>query len=324
MALEYQIIAAFGLDFLVGDPRWFPHPVKVIGSLAQRLESPMRRLFRSEYIAGTVTAIIVIAVVVAASVGLLRLSRLAHPAAYNIVCVLMIYTTIAARDLTRHSKAVYSALDAGDLTQARKKVSMIVGRDTEALSEPEIARAAVESVAENTVDGVTAPLFYAAIAGPIGAVVYRSINTLDSMFGYKNDQYIRFGRFSAKIDDAVNYIPARVTAILMSLTAGLLRLRMLNAFKILFSDCRNHTSPNAGFPEAAAAGALGVQLGGMNYYFGSPSEKPVIGRPLEVLTREHIKKVNMLMFISSLLFIGVSVGLRCAVINLQQIWRAAQ
>lgn len=323
MNLEYQIIAAFGLDLLAGDPRWFPHPVKAIGRLAQDLEKPARRICPSEYIVGVVMTITVIAVVIATSIALLQLSSLLHPAAYDIVGILIIYTTIAARDLVKHSKAVYHALVSSDLNRARSKVALIVGRDTERLNESEIVRATVESVAESTVDGVTAPLFYAVVAGPMGALVYRAVNTLDSMFGYKNERYIQFGRFCAKLDDAANFIPARLIAPIMCIASGFMGLRIINAFKILSRDCRNHTSPNAGFCEAAVAGALGVQLGGLNYYFGQPLQKPVIGEPLELLTREHIKKANMLMFISSVLFLVVSLVLRCVTIRLWQIWSMA-
>jgi len=310
MNLEYQIITAFGLDLLVGDPRWFPHPVKAIGRLAQWLEKPARTIFRSEYIAGLTCAMIALIVVTAVSIGVLVLSGLLHPLARDAVSVFIIYSTISTRDLAVHSKAVYSALVRGDLNHARSNAALMVGRDTERLNEAEIVRATVESVAENTVDGITAPLFYAAIFGPAGAIFYRAVNTLDSTFGYRNRRYIKFGRFCAKIDDAANFLPARLTGLLISIICGVLGLRMLNAFKILFRDCRNHASPNAGFSEAAVAGALGVQLGGLNYYFGQAGQKPTIGEPLEPLARGHIKRANMLMLVTSLLFVVLSVILR--------------
>ena len=323
MNLEYQIIAAFLLDLLVGDPRWLPHPVRIIGWLAQRLESASRKIFRSQYIAGSFTAVMVISLTALSVYGLVRAANYLSPLAGDVLSILLIYTTIAARDLVVHSNAVYKALTQKDLEKARHKVAMIVGRDTDNLSESEITRAAVESVAENTADGITAPLFYAIIAGPIGALLYRAVNTLDSIFGYKNERYMKFGRFSAKIDDIVNFIPARLTALVMCLVAGFLRLQTVNAFKILIRDCRNHTSPNAGFPEAATAGALGVRLGGVNYYFGQPSQKPTIGEPIEPLTRGHIKKANMLMLTTSVVFLGLAVFLRQMTITLWQMWSTA-
>ena len=208
---------------------------------------------------------------------------------------------------------------ANDMAGAREKVALIVGRDTADLNEAEITRAAVESVAESTVDGVTAPIFYALIAGPVGAMVYKAINTLDSTFGYKNDRYMKFGWASARLDDVANYLPARVTSPVMCLAAGLLRLRVANAFKVMLSDRRNHTSPNAGFTEATMAGALGVQLGGLNYYSGAASEKPVMGQAIEQLNSTHIKKANQLMYVTSILFLVLGLGVRFAIIRLWDI-----
>ena len=184
------------------------------------------------------------------------------------VSILVIYTTIAARDLARHSMAVLRPLAAGDLVEARRRVALIVGRDTARLDEAGVVRAAVESVAESTVDGVTAPLFFAVVAGPVGAMVYRAINTLDSMFGHQDERYREFGWAAARIDDLANYLPARLTAPLVCLAALLLRQRPRLACAILARDGRKHASPNAGLTEAAMAGALGVQLGGVNYYDG--------------------------------------------------------
>ena len=196
--------------------------------------------------------------------------------------IVVIYTTIAARDLARHSMAVFRPLAAGDLVEARRRVAAIVGRDTERLDEAGVVRAAVESVAESTVDGVTAPLFFAVVAGPVGAMVYRAVNTLDSMFGHQDERYRQFGWAAARIDDLANYLPARLTAPLVCLAAlCCLRLRPAAArCESLLRDGRKHASPNAGLAEAAMAGALGVQLGGVNYYDGQPLEKPTIGDAL--------------------------------------------
>jgi adenosylcobinamide-phosphate synthase len=297
MRLEYQILLAVLLDLLIGDPRWLPHPVRLIGWLAARLESVTRAALPARA-AGVFTALAVIAAAWGAAACLVLLAGAIHPYAAVGVRIALIYTTIAARDLAQHSMSVYRALAAGDLPEARKRVSLIVGRDTAGLDERGVTRAAVESVAESTVDGVTAPLFFAVIAGPLGAIVYRAINTLDSMFGYKNEKYLRFGWASARLDDAANFIPARLTAPLICLAALLLRRRAGQSWKILRRDARNSTSPNSGFAEAAVAGALGVQLGGLNHYFGKPSPKPTIGDPLVELDKEHIPAANVLMFAS--------------------------
>ena len=323
MRLEYQILAAVALDLLVGDPRWFPHPVQGIGWLARRLEAPTRRLFRRPHAAGVATAAAVIGVTGLLACGAIMFSKRLHPAAGDAVSIGLIWTTIAARDLARHSKAVYRALGARDLTEARRRAGMMVGRDTEALDESQVARAAVESVAEGIVDGVTAPLFFAAVAGPVGAIIYRAANTLDSTFGYKNDRYAKFGWASARLDDVLNFIPARLTAPLIPLAALLLGEQARNSLRILLRDRRCHTSPNAGFAEAAVAGALGVRLGGLNYYFGRPISKPTIGDPTAPLTGEHIPRANALMFATLCVFVAVCVGMRFPAVYLWETWRTA-
>src|SRR5450830_841706 len=282
MNLTYQILAAVALDLLVGDPRWLPHPVRGIGWLAQRLERPTRCLIRNEKAAGIVTVLLVVLTAGVSAWGLIYIAGLCHPLAADLVSIILIYTTIAARDLARHSGAVFRALAAGNLGAARQCVAKIVGRDTAQLDEAGVARAAVECVAESTVDGVTAPLFFAILAGPVGAVMYRAINTLDSTFGYTNDRYIRFGWAAARLDDLANYLPSRVTAPLIGLAAAILGRRPMQSWRILRRDGRKHASPNAGLPEAAMAGALGIQLGGLNYYDGEPLEKPAIGEPIVI------------------------------------------
>ncbi len=297
MRLEYQILLAVLLDLLFGDPRWLPHPVRLIGGLAARCESVSRDALPARA-AGIFTALAVIAAAWAAGACLVLLGRAIHPIAADVVSILLIYTTLAARDLAQHSMSVYHALAAGDLPEARRRVGLIVGRDTADLDERGVTRAAVESVAESIVDGVTAPLFFAVIAGPLGAIVYRAINTLDSMFGYKNERYLRFGWASARLDDAANFIPARLTAPLICLAALLMGGQARHSWKVLRRDARNHPSPNSGFAEAAVAGALGVQLGGLSYYAGKPSQKPTIGDPLVELDKRHILAANALMFAS--------------------------
>lgn len=295
MRLEYQILCAMGLDLLVGDPRWFPHPVRLIGWFAMRLEEPMRCAIRHERMAGLVTALSVIGVTIGVTWGLVRLASVIHPWLGTAVSILLLYTTMAARDLASHAWRVLRALRLGNLTIARQRVSWMVGRDTDNLDETGVVRAAVESVAENTVDGVTAPLFFAVMGGPIGAMAYKAINTLDSTFGYKNERYLRFGWASARIDDCANFLPVRLTLPCILLAASVMAMRPVNALKIALRDRKKHASPNSGIAEAAAAGALGVQLGGMLHRKGIPVEMPRLGDPLVRLERDHITKAIGLM-----------------------------
>jgi adenosylcobinamide-phosphate synthase len=309
--LKYQILIAVALDLLAGDPRWMPHPVKLIGGLAVRLESPARRL-ASPRLAGLLVALLVIGLSGTVAWTLVRLAGWLHPYAGDAASILMIYTCIAARDLAAHGMAVFRPLNAGNLDEARRRVAMIVGRDTERLDEAGIARATVESIAENLVDGVTAPIFFAAVFGPVGAIVFKAINTLDSTFGYKNERYAQFGWASARIDDVANYLPARLTAPLIALAALLLRQRPANALRIVMRDRRRHVSPNAGYPEAAFAGALGIQLGGPSFYFGHdrPVDKPLIGDCLCQLKAIHIRKANVLMYVTTALAVVACLGAR--------------
>jgi adenosylcobinamide-phosphate synthase len=245
-----------------------------------------------------------------ATYAVIRAAGLLHPLAGDVAAILIMYTTLAARDLAKHGMDVYRSLRAGDIVEARRRVGMIVGRETENLDEGEVARAAVESVAENTVDGVTAPLFFAIVAGPVGAMVYKAINTLDSSFGYKNERYLEFGWASAKIDDAANYLPARLTAPLVSAAATVMGLRPLNALRIMARDGRKHSSPNAGLTEAAVAGALGVQLGGPGQYFGEIIEKPTLGDPETELAADCIPRTISLTALTSIFAGAVMLGLR--------------
>ena len=205
------------------------------------------------------------------------------------------------------------------MEQARRRVSEIVGRDTAHLDEAGVARAAVECVAESTVDGITAPLFFAILAGPVGAMMYRAINTLDSTFGYTNDRYIRFGWAAARLDDLANYLPARITAPLIGLAAAILGRHPVQSWRILRRDGRKHASPNAGLPEAAMAGALGIQLGGVSYYDGERLEKPAIGEPVVPIAAAHILAANAVMFVTVALFLAFGLGLRGGVMQLWQI-----
>lgn len=292
-----QILLAILLDLLLGDPRWLPHPVQGIGWLAQRSEAPLRRLIANPKLAGIVAVVWVVGSTVLLGLGLLKGAALLHPLLGNLTAILLLYTCLATRSLHDHALAVYRPLKAGNLVEARQRVSWLVGRDTEQLDEGEVTRAAVESVAENTVDGCTAPLLYACLGGALGALAYKAISTLDSTFGYKNERYLQFGWASARLDDLANLIPSRLTALLTIAAAFVLRLRAGNAWRIFWRDRHNHPSPNGGQIESTVAGALGVRLGGVNSYFGKPSTRPFMGDPLQPLQAVHILQVVRLMWL---------------------------
>jgi len=313
--LEYQVLAAMALDAVLGDPRWLPHPVRALGALAARMEGFTRRMIPSARAAGVITVLAVVGSAGAAVLLTVRAAAAVHPALGDAVSIALLATTLAARDLAGHALAVFRALHRGGLPEAREKAAMMVSRDTGALDEGETARAAVESVAENTVDGVTAPLLFAVVGGPAAAMMYKAVNTLDSMFGYKTERYLKFGWASARLDDAVNYLPARITAALVPVAAALLGFRPAQALRCLLRDGRKHPSPNSGLTEAAMAGALGVRLGGVSSYFGVPSTKPHLGDPLcgdrfEICPQAHIRRAVALMIVTYALAAALFLGAR--------------
>jgi len=293
-----QIILAALLDQLWGDPRRLPHPVRLIGSAGITLENLFRKTGLPLKAAGILTLFLLLAISGGAVLLLLYSAQCLHPLAGTAVSILILYTTIAARDLARHSMAVYEALQIRDLAEARRRVGMIVGRDTDQLSEEEVARAAVESVAESMVDGVCAPIFYAFVGGPAAAMLYKAINTADSMFGYKNDRYREFGWAAARLDDLANFIPARLTGLLVPLAALLLGLDAGSSWRIFRRDRKKHSSPNSGHGEAAVAGALGIRLGGGSMYFGRVVVKPTIGDARQQISAGHILAANRLMLLT--------------------------
>lgn len=250
-------------------------------------------------VAGGITVFFVIGVVACAAAGILYGMKCIHPLAYTVAAIWMTYRMLAACSLRRESMRVWKALKAGDVEAARKAVSMIVGRDTETLDEVQIAKAAVETVAENTSDGVIAPLFYMILFGTVGMWVYKAINTMDSMLGYKNDRYCYFGTCAAKLDDIVNFLPARLSAWLMILAAGILRMNLAGAIRIHLRDRRNHASPNSAQTESVCAGALDVQLAGNASYFGTVYEKPTIGDAIRQIEPDDIRRANRLMYVSA-------------------------
>lgn len=299
------LVAGFILDLMIGDPRWMCHPVCVIGNAITYLEKKIRRIFpetKKGQLYGGILEVILICLLAggipfAVLYGLYKVFPLAGFLLETFWC----YQLLAVKSLKTESMKVYEKLRNGSLEEARYAVSMIVGRDTESLSEEGVTKAAVETIAENTSDGIIAPMFYMAIGGVPLMFLYKGINTMDSMLGYKNDKYLYFGRFAAKLDDVVNYIPARISGWLMVAASCFVKMDVKNAAKIYRRDKRNHASPNSAQTEAAMAGALDIQLAGNAYYFGKLYEKPTIGdavRPVEV---EDIRKANRLLYATAIL-----------------------
>ncbi len=324
--LTFQILIAFALDLVLGDPYWLPHPVRVIGKLIEWGEKVLR-VFISRASSATTTVIleklagIILTLTIVTGTylivdWLLNYSRSAlggGDPCYFVLSVVFLYYSLSLRCLGDEAKKVLAALGAGELDMAKRHLSQIVGRDTHNLGEGQIIRASVETVAENTVDGILSPLFYAFIGGPALAMAYKAVNTLDSMIGYKDERYLRFGWAAARLDDLANYVPARFASRLIPLASLLAGLRYKECYFFTIRDGRKHPSPNSGIPEAAFAGALGIQLGGPSTYGGVLSEKPLLGEPIEPMTIQKIKEAVRLAYATSFLALALGVGVRSAI-----------
>ena len=297
------------LDLLIGDPRSLPHPVRGIGWLIAHLEAPLRRLFpltpAGERWAGRLLVLLVTTLPTALTALALAVTYWACAPLSYALGVLLTSQCLALTSLRQESMKVHAALTTGDLPAARAAVSMIVGRDTEQLDEEGVAKAAVETVAENASDGVIAPMLYMAIGGPALGIFYKAINTMDSMVGYRNEKYLYFGRAAARLDDVANFIPARICACLMAVGACLGGFSGRNAWRMFRRDRRNHKSPNSAQTESVMAGALGVQLAGDAWYFGKKQNKPTIGDDLRPITAEDIAKANQLLYRTAVLGLGL-------------------
>jgi adenosylcobinamide-phosphate synthase len=303
--IVYHLIAitiAYFIDKLVGDPPHWPHPVRWIGSLISFFEKRLNHGENKKF-KGVAMLFFVLLIVFLIVILLVGISYQIHPIAGIIVESLIIATTIAQKSLKEASLDVYGPLEKGDLAGARNNLSFIVGRDTGTLNEGEIARGAIETVAENTSDGVTAPLFWALIGGAPLAMVYRASNTCDSMVGYMNERFKDFGWFSAKWDDVMNWVPSRITGIIMLIGTKPLSVEYRRAWKILFRDAKKHPSPNSGWGEAAVAAILGIQLGGINYYKGILSNRAKMGEPLHPIQASHILLANRILDKTVFLFL---------------------
>ena len=305
------------LDWIFGDPVWLYHPVRIIGKWISFLEKILRKFAGDQegnekklLIAGGILWILVILASAAVPMGILYLAEKFSPCAAFVLECFWCYQLLAARSLGKESKKVYKKLIQDDLSGARLAVSMIVGRDTENLTVEGVTKAAVETVAENTNDGVIAPLIYMLIGGPILGFVYKAVNTMDSMLGYKNEKYLYFGRVAAKMDDVAGFIPARISALLMILASCLLGMDGKNALWIWKRDRRKHASPNAAQTEAVCAGALQVQLAGDAWYFGKKHEKDTIGDPIRDIEPRDILRSEKLMIGTEVLIFLLFGGIR--------------
>ena len=295
-----EIILGFLLDLIVGDPQNPIHPIRIIGSLCKTVEKFFRSILKRYLkVAGLLTWILVVFIVFIFNYLLLKVTYRINPSVTMILGSVMIYFCISTKALKIEGLKVVKYVIKDDIEGARKQLSYIVGRDTKNLDKESILKAVVETVAENMSDGVMAPLFYAGIGGAPLAFLYKAVNTMDSMFGYKNDKYIEFGYFPAKLDDVFNYIPARLSGYFIVVVSFILGLDYKNSFKIYKRDKNNHSSPNSAHPEAAVAGALNVQLGGPNYYFGKLVEKQTIGDDREKIDINKVNNTNNILYCSA-------------------------
>ena len=299
------IVAGFILDLIFGDPHWLPHPICLIGNLIGFLEKNLRRLLApgktALLLGGALMVVIVLSLSYAVPYAVLMLAEQVSPWLRFALETVMFYQIFATKCLRDESMKVYTALHNNDLENARVKLSWIVGRDTKELTAEEVTKGAVETVAENTADGIIAPMFYMFIGGAPLAFLYKGINTMDSMVGYKNDKFLYFGRCAAKLDDVANFIPARITGILMILASYFLNMNAAGAWKIFWRDRYNHLSPNSAMTESVTAGALNIQLGGDHYYFGKLVHKDTIGDNIRPVVAEDIVAVNNLLYMTAVI-----------------------
>jgi len=300
--LALSLTLAFLLDMLLGDPLWLPHPVRWMGKAIEIAEPRFRQLHFSTMVTGSLMAILLIGFAWIVSMVVIRWSFSYHPGLGMFVQTILLYTCISARGLLDAAMDVYRTLRYSGLCDGRKAVSMIVGREVDQMDEEGVSRATVETIAENLVDGFVSPLFYFVIGGAPLAMTFKMVNTLDSMVGYKSDRYLYFGRFSARVDDVANYIPARLAVPFIAMASQWLTHRGKQTLKTAVRDGRLHASPNAGYPEASFAGALRIWLGGPNTYHGKLVKKPVIGEGLAKTQPFHILLACRLMLVTAALF----------------------
>lgn len=301
----FYLLIAIVIDLLIGDPVKIHHPVVIIGKVISFLEKILRKLVKSklgEIIAGGILVLIVLSMTYFVSIYLLRLAYLINHYFGLLLHLYLIASTIAIKGLAQAGMKIYHHLISDDINSARKNLSYIVGRDTDKMEKEDIVRATVETIAENTSDGIIAPIFYYLLGGLPLAMTYKAVNTMDSMLGYLNAQYRYFGKVAARLDDLANYIPARLTGIFFCLVA-VTKKRGKKALQIMLRDANKHPSPNAGYPEGAIAGLLSIRLGGLNYYHGKASFREYMGDKGRELKKEDIKTVIKMMYLNIGLFI---------------------
>lgn len=301
------IFLAYLLDLIIGDPNFAWHPVRIIGRLIARLEKNLNNERLNKTHSGLLLVVLVVLSTVICILGLLKLSALIHPLFHSIVYVLLIYFALSVKSLAKEAGNVYKALSKNDIPLARKKLSVIVARDTKGMGEPEIIRATVETVAESTMDGIVSPLFYAFLGGPVLAWVYKAVNTLDSMVGYRNERFASFGRASAIIDGMANYIPSKITCFVILTSSYCCAKFRGGQWNIIFKYLFRGKEYNSEATEAVMASALGVQLGGINFYDSIAVEKNLIGKNIYPLEKQHIKESIKIAYASSALFIVIGV-----------------
>ena len=310
------LICCYVTDLIWGDPEWFPHPVRGIGKLISLLDKRLngKGSLWLERIKGAILTFVVVGVAVCLAYLLVRLSRKLNPFLGNLTWVYLGYASLSIKDLRVKAKMILKEVKKDSIVEARKQLSKIVGRDTQNLTKNRIIAAATESIAENTNDGIVAPLFYLILGGPVLAIAYKSINTLDSMVGYKDEKYLHFGWFPAKLDDIANFIPARISGFLISISSLISgRMGFKEPFKTMLRDGQKHPSPNSGLSEAAMAGALGIRLGGTSSYNGKVSTKPYIGEGRRNMQPSLITEALTISFISSILMLSIGVILKCLI-----------
>lgn len=306
---------AYVVDLLCGDPEWFPHPVRLIGRLTtggEALAQPSRGSVRRDLIAGAVLTASVVTVTVALTVAVIATARWLHPSLGFTTDVILAWTALATGSLLAEARQVLGALGHDDLVRARQRLARIVGRDTDTLSEPEVSRGLIETLAESTCDGIVAPLCYLVIGGIPAALAYKAMNTLDSMIGHRESPYTYFGRCAARLDDVANFIPARLAAVVIVLAAAITGSDGKGALRVWWRDHNQHDSPNAGHPEAAMAGALGVTLGGVNVYDGVAHCKLLLGAGAGPATRDDARRACRIVFVASMISGAVAV-IACAI-----------
>ena len=314
LTLVIKIWIAYILDLIFGDPQNIIHPVQIIGkmiSLGEKILLKEKSGSRYKFFAGIILNIFVVSITYGLTCLIYKSSKISG--VFTLIEIYLMYTVFSVNSLAREGNRVYNILKEGNIEKARKDLSYLVSRDTETMDEKMIIRSTMETISENTVDGIVAPMFYMFLGGLPLAMTYKAINTLDSMVGYKNEKYMDFGKFSAKIDDVANFIPARITGVLIVAASMILRYNYKNSLKMFIRDRKNHSSPNSAHAEASVAGALGVQFGGRVSYFGKEADKPTIGDKIKDFELEDIKKNIKIMyaasFLSLVVFSVISLGI---------------